>query len=89
VYHSATLRGPDVVGGKYFAFIGGGNFTEQEAVAIGSDTGAAERFIREASGRKDLEFSHWQYLTAHRYALVEYTRNPRSHSYVQVKHSHG
>jgi 2-polyprenyl-6-methoxyphenol hydroxylase-like FAD-dependent oxidoreductase len=39
--------------------------TKQEALAIGSDQKRAETFVCEFTGRKDIKFGHWDYLTAH------------------------
>lgn len=34
--------------------------------AIGADTALAEKFFYDVSGRKDVKFGTWAYLTAHR-----------------------
>jgi hypothetical protein len=33
---------------------------------LSKDTAALERFVKETTGRYDLEFVRWEYLTCHR-----------------------
>jgi hypothetical protein len=61
-----SIRPPDK-GSNFFAFVAiARGMAEEEVTAIGGDPNLAERFFREVSGRVDIKFGRWQYLTVHR-----------------------
>lgn len=67
ILFSVTLRAPDGTDNPYFALIGGApGHSEAEARAIGDDPVRCEQFFRDVTGRTDIEFGKWIYLTAHR-----------------------
>lgn len=62
------LRPPDGANSRYFAFVAtAAGMSEADVKAIGADTTRAEQHFRGVSGRTDIKFVKWLYLTAHRY----------------------
>jgi hypothetical protein len=61
-----TLRAPTRVGSNRWSFfLIGAKLQNEDSLAKSPE--AFERFFQQATGRTDVVFSNWDYLTVHRY----------------------
>jgi hypothetical protein len=59
------IRRPSSYNSNSFSIQAGGrDIVDPDALA--ADTNAMEQFVKEVTGRSDLEFVKWEYLTSHR-----------------------
>lgn len=64
---SVSIRPPEKADAGTWAYIGTvAGMTEAEVKDIGSNKTRAEQYFRQVSGRDDVRFGEWAYLTAYR-----------------------